>query len=51
VFGWYESRADAEAAGSAMREAFAIAGLDSDIRVSPIDGPAASLVESDEVQP
>ncbi|HXS02834.1 MAG TPA: homoserine kinase [Rhodanobacter sp.] len=46
VFGWYENRADAEAAGAAMREAFAAAGLDSDTWVSPVDGPAAGLVES-----
>ncbi len=46
VFGWYETRAEAEAAGAAMREAFADAGLDSDTWISPIDGAAASLVES-----
>lgn len=46
VFGWYENRADAEAAGAAMRSAFADAGLDSDVWVSPINGPAASLVDS-----
>ena len=51
VFGWYENRADAEAASVAMRAAFAAAGLDSDIRVSPINGPAASLVGSDETSP
>ncbi len=51
VFGWYENHADAEAAAAAMREAFATAGLDSDIWVSPINGPAASLVESIENQP
>lgn len=50
VFGWYDNRADAEAASAAMKAAFAEAGLDSDTRVSPIDGPAASLVASDEVQ-
>ncbi len=51
VFGWYENRVDAEAAGAAMREAFAGAGLDSEVWVSPIDGPAASLCEAEEVQP
>ncbi|MEO7051671.1 MAG: homoserine kinase [Rhodanobacter sp.] len=51
VFGWYEHRADAEAAGSAMRDAFADAGLDSDIWVSPINGPAAGLLQPDEIQP
>ena len=51
VFGWYENRADAEAAGTAMHEAFAAKGLDSDIRISPIDGPAASLIGSAEILP
>src|SRR5574337_400577 len=51
VFGWYEDRAEAEAAGAAMREAFATAGLDSDVWVSPINGPAASLVASAEILP
>ncbi|RDS82129.1 homoserine kinase [Dyella monticola] len=44
VFGWFEHRAEAEAAADAMRGAFAEAGLDSDTFVSPVDGPAASLV-------
>ncbi|MBS0381986.1 MAG: homoserine kinase [Proteobacteria bacterium] len=48
VFGWYEHRSDAEAAATAMRAAFAEAGLDSDAFVSPIDGPAAALLESAE---
>jgi homoserine kinase len=52
VFGWYENRADAEAAGAAMRAAFLAAGLDSDVWVSPINGPAASLIDSlDEMHP
>ena len=46
VFGWYEHRSDAEAASVAMQAAFAEAGLDSDAWVSPIDGPAATLVET-----
>lgn len=45
VFGWYEKRADAEAAAVAMRAAFAEVGLDSDSFVAPIDGPAASLID------
>lgn len=44
VFGWFEQRADAEAAAAAMRRAFAEAGLDSESYVAPIDGPAASLL-------
>jgi homoserine kinase len=52
VFGWYENRADAEAAGAAMRAAFLAAGLDSDVWVSPINGPAARLIDSlDEMHP
>jgi homoserine kinase len=46
VFGWYENQTDAHAASLAMQAAFFEAGLDSDARVSPIDGPAASLIAS-----
>jgi homoserine kinase len=46
VFGWYANRADALAAASAMQAAFAAAGLASDARVSPINGPAAALIDS-----
>jgi homoserine kinase len=49
VFGWFEQRAEAEAAAEAMRAAFAEAGLDSDSFVAPVDGPAAELVPSAEV--
>ncbi len=45
VFGWYEQRSDAEAAALDMQVAFAGAGLDSDIFVAPVAGPAACLVE------
>jgi homoserine kinase len=45
VFGWFESRADAEAAADAMVGAFAAEGLASDRFVSPINGPAAALVD------
>jgi homoserine kinase len=41
VFGWFEDAATAHAAGSAMRAAFAEAGLASDLLVGPIDGPGA----------
>lgn len=52
VFGWYDNRADAEAASVAMRAAFAEGGLDSDAWVSPIEGPAASLIDAlDEALP
>lgn len=49
VFGWFEQRAEAEAAAAAMRAAFAETGLDSDAFVAPIDGPAAELLD-DEAQ-
>ncbi|HEY8585224.1 MAG TPA: homoserine kinase [Rhodanobacter sp.] len=48
VFGWFDNRADAEAASVAMQAAFAEAGLDSDAWLSPINGPAASLLDSAE---
>jgi homoserine kinase len=44
LFGWFEHRAEADAAAEAMRGAFAEAGLDSDSFVAPIDGPAAALL-------
>ncbi|HSN01492.1 MAG TPA: homoserine kinase [Rudaea sp.] len=44
VFAWFESRAQADAAAPAMRVAFADAGFDSDIFISPLNGPAASIV-------
>ena len=44
VFGWFEHRAEAEAAAAAMHGAFAEAGLDSDCFVAPVDGPAATLL-------
>ena len=46
VFGWFEQRAQAEAAAEAMRSAFGEVGLDSDCFVSPVDGPAATLAPS-----
>ncbi|MGH8144909.1 MAG: homoserine kinase [Rhodanobacteraceae bacterium] len=45
VFGWYEQRADAQMAASAMQAAFAEAGLASDAFVAPVDGPAAGLLD------
>jgi homoserine kinase len=46
VFGWYEKRADADAAADAMRAAFAETGLDSDAFVAPVDGPAAMVIDA-----
>ena len=45
VFAWFESRALAESAAPAMRAAFAEAGSDSEVFVSPVAGPAATLLE------
>ncbi|MFC4763461.1 homoserine kinase [Dyella koreensis] len=46
VFGWFEQRDDALKASAAMSAAFAEAGLDSDVLVSPINGPAATLIDA-----
>jgi homoserine kinase len=51
VFGWYANRADALAAASAMQAAFAAGGLASDARVSPINGPAAGVIDTLEDAP
>jgi homoserine kinase len=45
VFAWFESRALAESAAPAMRAAFEAAGYDSEVLVSPIAGPAATLLD------
>jgi homoserine kinase len=47
VFGWFEGRAEAEVAAVAMASAFEEAGFDSDRYVSPIDGPAAELLDAE----
>ena len=44
VFGWFESRAEAEAAAPAIQAAFAAAGFDSQAWVSPINSPAAKVL-------
>ncbi|HEY5970997.1 MAG TPA: homoserine kinase [Pseudoxanthomonas sp.] len=44
VFGWFESRARAEAAAPAIQAAFAAAGFDSQAWVSPINSPAAEVL-------
>ena len=44
VFAWSASPTQAESAGPAMRVAFAEAGLDCDVFVSPVNGPAAAIV-------
>jgi homoserine kinase len=44
VFAWFESEAEAQHAGHAMVQAFANAGFDSDLHVTPIAGPAAKVL-------
>jgi homoserine kinase len=45
VFAWFEDRARAEAAAPAMRQAFQDAGFAAESFVSPVDGPAAALLD------
>jgi len=44
VFAWFESQAAAQAAAAPMRAAFAAAGVESEAFVSPVAGPAATLL-------
>lgn len=44
VFGWFSSKDDAQAAGISMSTAFANAGLESDVYVSPVAGAKASII-------
>lgn len=44
VFAWFENRTDAEAAAPGMQAAFHAAGLASQAWISPINGPAATLI-------
>ncbi len=45
AFAWFESKPAAAAALPAMRAAFAAAGFDSEGFLSPVDGPAATLLD------
>jgi homoserine kinase len=45
VFAWFETRAAAEAAAPAMRRGYADAGVASESFVSPVNGPAARLLD------
>ena len=45
VFAWFESEVEAELAAPAMRTAFAAVGLDAETFISPVNGPAATLVQ------
>ncbi len=44
VFAWFQGRVTAEASTGAMQSAFAKAGFDSDVFVSPVDGPKARVI-------
>jgi homoserine kinase len=44
VFAWFEDAVTGAAAASAMQSAFAKAGLDSDVFISPVDGPKARVL-------
>ena len=46
VFGWFETRAQAEAAAPAIQAAFAAAGFDSQAWVSPINATGAELLSA-----
>lgn len=45
VFGWYENKQDAQAAATAMHAAYKEQGLDSDVFVCPVNGPATRIVD------
>lgn len=45
VFAWFENRASAEAAAKSMCAAFEQSGFTSESFVSPINGPAATVIE------
>jgi homoserine kinase len=44
VFAWFETVEEAHAAAPSMREGFTAAAIESESFVSPVNGPAASLV-------
>ncbi|QOW20743.1 homoserine kinase [Lysobacter ciconiae] len=44
VFGWFADIEQAQTAATAMQAAFAAVGLDSDVHLSPINGPRAEVV-------
>ena len=45
LFAWFETRSAAENAVAPMRAGFAAAGIDSEAFVSPVNGPAAELLD------
>lgn len=44
VFAWFKDRGTAERSAPSMQRAFGRAGLDSDVFISPVDGPKARVV-------
>lgn len=44
VFAWFESRDEAERGGAAMRDAFMLSHIHSDVFISPVNGPRAEVV-------
>lgn len=44
VFAWFETIEQARAAAPSMRAGFSAAGIDSEIFLSPVNGPAASVI-------
>ena len=46
VFGWFETRTQAEVAAPVIQAAFAAAGFDSQAWVSPLNSPAAKVLDS-----
>ncbi|GAB3350321.1 homoserine kinase [Lysobacter tyrosinilyticus] len=44
VFGWFNSADEASWAGHAMQVAFAATGLESDVYISPVNGPRAEVI-------
>ena len=45
LFAWYESRAEAEAAAAPVQQAFAASGFGSQAWISPINSPAATVID------
>ncbi len=44
VFAWFADRGAAERSAPSMQRAFGRAGFDSDVYISPVDGPKASVI-------
>jgi len=47
IFGWFVGRAAAEAGGAEMKKAFAQAGLAASVLISPVAGPAAAIIATE----